>query len=480
MRTYTCKNCKTTYTEVIPRGGLGMEPNGTLTWAQGLTLAARTFAPDLYLEETAAGTAWDTAAYRACLKAGILLPAGEEFLPISEDAAALAAPIDRLNTLALLSRAIPEKVQDSARVEWVNGQSVTVTAESTLQDFSTVPAAYRDSVNRLFNLSILNGAESYDAQGNAYRRINGSEVLHRCDGAALFMRGLSKLDSVYYSRNKDVTIHFIDESGARLCPSKVTSSYIGQSVYYLAYQFLDESPELHYYRMADVTSCDVSTACAAYTAVLRPMTQAERSYQEFEDKVDRGEATWEDEWKEDYNRYVCGENAYKHQLLFGTTEKRRYSDKTEASQHQTTVSIPVWKINKKGEKYGATVSLVINAAIAEDVVNIFTEIYNDPEQFPISDMGGYAWRGDNATGEHNTGTAIDVNPTQNYQVRDGRAMAGSYWKPGEDPYSIPVGGSVVRIFEKYGWAWGGDAWNYHDPDQSSGYHDYMHFSYMGG
>ena len=94
-------------------------------------------------------------------------------------------------------------------------------------------------------------------------------------------------------------------------------------------------------------------------------------------------------------------------------------------------------------------------------------------------MGGYSWRGDSATGEHNCGTAIDINSNENYQVRDGAAMAGSLWNPGSNPYSIPAGGSVVRIFAEHGWSWGGNAWAY-STDPSQGYHDYMHFSYMGG
>ena len=58
-------------------------------------------------------------------------------------------------------------------------------------------------------------------------------------------------------------------------------------------------------------------------------------------------------------------------------------------------------------------------------------------------------------------------------------MVGSFWRPGENPYSIPEDGSVVRIFAEHGWSWGGDAWAW-DSDQTTGYHDYMHFSYMGG
>jgi hypothetical protein len=37
---------------------------------------------------------------------------------------------------------------------------------------------------------------------------------------------------------------------------------------------------------------------------------------------------------------------------------------------------------------------------------------------------------------------------------------------------------VVRIFAAHGWSWGGNAWA-KDADPSTGYHDYMHFSYMG-
>ena len=119
-----------------------------------------------------------------------------------------------------------------------------------------------------------------------------------------------------------------------------------------------------------------------------------------------------------------------------------------------------------------------DAALAEDVKEIFTEIYNDPERFPIHDVGGYAWRGDSATGEHNCGTAIDINANENYQIRDGQVLAGSCWEPGTNPRSISPDSSVVRIFAEHGWSWGGDAWAY-SSDDSEGYHDYMHFSYMG-
>ena len=130
------------------------------------------------------------------------------------------------------------------------------------------------------------------------------------------------------------------------------------------------------------------------------------------------------------------------------------------------------------DRVSSTLTLSVHAALAEDVKEIFAEIYNDPEHFPIHDVGGYAWRGDSATGEHNCGTAIDINANENYQIRDGQVLAGSCWEPGSNAYSISPDSSVVRIFAEHGWSWGGDAWAY-SSDDSEGYHDYMHFSYMG-
>ena len=55
-------------------------------------------------------------------------------------------------------------------------------------------------------------------------------------------------------------------------------------------------------------------------------------------------------------------------------------------------------------------------------------------------------------------------------IRNGQQV-GDYWKPGEDPYSIPLDGEVARIFAKYGFKQGA-YWN-------SGAKDYMHFSFFG-
>lgn len=148
----------------------------------------------------------------------------------------------------------------------------------------------------------------------------------------------------------------------------------------------------------------------------------------------------------------------------------------EAELYMTSVTVPVWKLKSNGEKYSSKMSLTVNQALAEDVVNIFTEIYNSPEQFPIKDVGGYYWR-NTASGnlsQHSYGTCIDINADENYYVRpDGTPIVGSYWKPYEDPYSIPEDGIVVKTFAKYGWEWGGNCWG----DSYS--KDYMHFTYLG-
>ena len=100
---------------------------------------------------------------------------------------------------------------------------------------------------------------------------------------------------------------------------------------------------------------------------------------------------------------------------------------------------------------------------------VFEEIYNGKEKFPIKDVGAYAWRGGRS--EHNGGTAIDINYNENYCIYNDGTTIGAYWKPGVDVYSINPYGDVVNAFEKHGFTWGGDYWN--NP------RDYMHFSYLG-
>ncbi len=170
--------------------------------------------------------------------------------------------------------------------------------------------------------------------------------------------------------------------------------------------------------------------------------------------------------------YMLGDNYEKRFRIFGTEETDRYENEAAAKANIVRVTVPVWRLNRNtGLKTASTQSFQINKALADDLVKIFTEIFNDPSQFPIYEIGGYSWRGGN-TSEHNSGLAVDINANENYQVYpDGRIGAGSYWKPYEDPFSIPEDGIVVQTFAKYGFSWGGNAW--------SSNNDYMHFSYLG-
>ena len=150
---------------------------------------------------------------------------------------------------------------------------------------------------------------------------------------------------------------------------------------------------------------------------------------------------------------------------------RNYTSDADAMAHMTTVTIKAWDIGADGVKYTKLYNLVVNTKVAPTVVKIFDEIYKSKEQFPIKAIGGYNWRGASSTSQHNLGLAIDINPNENYMVDNGVASVGSYWKPGEDPYSIPAKSKLVKIFKKYGWGWGGDGWGTR--------YDYMHFSYFG-
>lgn len=158
--------------------------------------------------------------------------------------------------------------------------------------------------------------------------------------------------------------------------------------------------------------------------------------------------------------------------IFGSgASYHKYANSTEAASHQVTITVPVWDFDKNGNKITRNVSFQIHQALAATVQQIFAEIYAGGEQFPIHNLGGYCWRGDGSSSEHCLGTAIDINWEENYMcTNSGKALTGTHWTPGSDPYSIPANGDVVRTFAKYGFVWGG-TWNSKK--------DYMHFSYFG-
>lgn len=138
---------------------------------------------------------------------------------------------------------------------------------------------------------------------------------------------------------------------------------------------------------------------------------------------------------------------------------------SEAKQYMTTVTVEV--INKAGKVEQR--NLTVHKAIESDVKAIFQEIKN--AGFKAYSIGAFSWRSAAASSSrshHSYGIAIDINPTENYMIKGGKIISGSFWKPGSNEYSIPSNGAVVNAFKKRGWGWGGN-WN------SS--KDYMHFSF---
>lgn len=160
-------------------------------------------------------------------------------------------------------------------------------------------------------------------------------------------------------------------------------------------------------------------------------------------------------------------------LVYGTSNvsdpRTYYKDRDTAAANQVTIQVKVWDLNKNGEKYTREFPLTIHKNLAPTVQAIFAEIYALPEKPPIHSLGGWRWRS-YETSEHNMGLAMDLNYVENPFVYSGNDPYAAGFKPGEDPYSIPIGGSIDKIFAKYGFT-RGIYWR-------NGNKDYMHYSFF--
>ena len=190
-----------------------------------------------------------------------------------------------------------------------------------------------------------------------------------------------------------------------------------------------------------------------------------RDEEEDEDRTD---------WDDLADELAAMSDAEKKIFVFGE-DGEPYEEQETAQENQETITFPVWRLQSDGDKVESTATITVHASLADIVVQIFTEIFESEEQFPIANVGAFAWRS-NSRSEHRQGTAIDINWESNMEatIEDDGSLtvtAGSHWEPGEDPLSIPADSDVVRIFKKYGFAWGGDAW--------TSKVDYMHFSFFG-
>lgn len=181
--------------------------------------------------------------------------------------------------------------------------------------------------------------------------------------------------------------------------------------------------------------------------------------------------------------------------LFGNANKSYFSSASEAANYMVQVTIPIWTMDKTGNKFSSSMAVTVHKEVAQEIKYIFQEIYDDPEHFPI--YGGWSVGGSRYTDtmRHSWGCAVDINALYNCECRmywnagtctvtcgygwwpqgtNWTAFAGSLSAP--SAYSISKDSSVVRAFAKYGWGWGGNGYSV----QSNGSQkfDYMHFSVL--
>ena len=170
----------------------------------------------------------------------------------------------------------------------------------------------------------------------------------------------------------------------------------------------------------------------------------------------------------DYFTYKNESYESRCKRIFGKKYYKKYKNAKQARKHVTTVAVKVW--DKQGRrKFTRKFYLTVNKGIAPSVKEMFKEIYKSKERFPIHEMGCYNWRGNSSTSEHCLGLAFDINSNENYMIDGKKVLAGSFWKPKKNKYSIPLNCKLVKILEKYGFErglWGSRR-------------DYMHFSYFG-
>ncbi len=396
-----------------------MQPEAVLSWGEYLAMLYRTFLSDSPPHAVPDNAHWAYGYYMTARISGIL----QDYMPVTD--ANLSTPVSRQDAAVLAVCALEGNPLASP--------------DPAAADFFQLPADYRPGVARAYALGLLTGYPDGTFGGNG--------TLSRAQGAAILLRALDCQPPSAQPDPPDSDPFFSALPGMEPFPA------------------LEPEPAIPSEDGAWDT-WDTSDTWSSW------------------DNWDYSWGYW-DGWSfgsgMDYGGDPLkwpGENTQKYLRLFGREDKRRFDSREEAEANMVTVTVPVWRLSG-GVKSPGTASFSIHKALSDEIVEIFTEIYNDPEQFPMQDVGAYSWRGDSATGEHNCGTAIDINSNENYQVQDGQARAGSLWQPGVNPYSIPADGSVVRIFAEHGWSWGGDAWAM-DTDPTAGYHDYMHFSYMGG
>jgi hypothetical protein len=91
--------------------------------------------------------------------------------------------------------------------------------------------------------------------------------------------------------------------------------------------------------------------------------------------------------------------------------------------------------------------------VANDVIAIFDEIYNGPEQFPIHSADGYPRRLERRAPEGHRHRHQSERKLRGLSRRPRRRRL--FLEARRKSYSIPPDGDVVRAFRARGWGWGG-------------------------
>ena len=126
-------------------------------------------------------------------------------------------------------------------------------------------------------------------------------------------------------------------------------------------------------------------------------------------------------------------------------------------------------------------SVKVHKAIAQDVVAACNAAKK--EGFNIYSIGGYRTFGSDTAGrasgvglnysQHCYGLAVDINPTDNGQFKNGKATGNWHYYPNDSSYknvTITQSTALYNTFISNGWGWGGN-WTTSK--------DYMHFSFFG-
>ena len=199
-------------------------------------------------------------------------------------------------------------------------------------------------------------------------------------------------------------------------------------------------------------------------------------------------------------QYQSMTTAQQRQALFGDANKSYFYSAADAAPYMADVTIPIWTMDKTGNKFSSTMTITVHKLVAKEISLIFQEIYDDPERFPI--YGGWSVGGARFTDtmRHNWGCAIDINALYNcecYYYHNSATLQVTcgygYWPIGSTdtrfvgsmatPSAYSIGGeegeygySVVKAFAKYGWGWGGNGWGINSSGRQK--FDFMHFSIL--